>query len=63
MKPEFIDYGHLLNFLKDESLRQVALGKMKKLTNEEIAVQIECPIRSVERRLRILQRKWENMTQ
>jgi ECF sigma factor len=61
MRAEFIDFGHLLNFLNDESLRQVALCKMKKLTTEESAVQLGWPRRLVARKLRILQQKWENI--
>jgi hypothetical protein len=61
MNPDFIDYGHLLNFLKDDSLRQVALYKLKKLTNDEIAAQLGCTSRSVERKLCVIRNKWETM--
>jgi len=49
----------LLDDLKDEELRQIALLKMEGFTNEEIADQLNCALSTVERRLRLIRKRWE----
>jgi RNA polymerase sigma factor (sigma-70 family) len=48
----------LLDCLDDE-LRFVALQKLEGRTNEEIAAQLGCVTRSVERRLRLIRKTWK----
>jgi len=50
----------LLAELGNEELRQIALRKMEGYTNEEIAAQLDCALSTVERRLRIIRKRWEN---
>ena len=45
--------------LADEELRQIALWKMEGHTNEEIASELGCALATVERRLRLIRRRWE----
>ena len=48
----------LVNLLHDPALRAVALAKLEGYTNQEIAVQQDCALRSVERRLQLIRKKW-----
>jgi RNA polymerase sigma factor (sigma-70 family) len=50
----------LLAKLGDEQLRLLVLRKMEGYTNEEIAVQLGCAPATVERRLRLVRKRWEN---
>src|SRR5262249_12976583 len=49
----------LLDRLGQNELRAVALSKMEGYTNEEIAGQLNCATRTVERKLRLIRRLWE----
>lgn len=49
----------LLDLLGDEELRAIALSKMEGYTTEEIANQLECAPRTVERKLRLIRSLWE----
>jgi RNA polymerase sigma factor (sigma-70 family) len=49
----------LLDLLGDDELRTVALIKMEGYTTEEIAGQLHCAPRTVERKLRLIRRLWE----
>ena len=49
----------LLDFLGDEELRTIALRKMEGYTTEEIAGQLSCAPRTVERKLRMIRSLWE----
>jgi DNA-directed RNA polymerase specialized sigma24 family protein len=49
----------LLEGLADEELRQIALAKMEGYTNEEIASRLGCALSTVERRLRLIRKRWE----
>jgi DNA-directed RNA polymerase specialized sigma24 family protein len=65
--PEFAaqvaeEYRSLLDRLGDEELRAVAVAKMEGYTNEEIARQQGCVVRTVERRLRIIRGLWQEGT-
>lgn len=61
--PEFAalvseECGQLLDQLNDESLRQIALLKLEGFRNEQIAEQIGCTLRTVERKLARIRDKW-----
>jgi DNA-directed RNA polymerase specialized sigma24 family protein len=49
----------LLNLLCDDELRRVALSKMEGYTTEEIAGQLNCAPRTVERKVRLIRSLWE----
>jgi DNA-directed RNA polymerase specialized sigma24 family protein len=49
--------GRLLNRL-DGDLRAIALGKMEGYSNGELASQLNCGLRTIERRLEIIRRIW-----
>jgi DNA-directed RNA polymerase specialized sigma24 family protein len=51
--------GRLLGKLGDDSLRLLALRKMEGYTNEEIAGLLNCSVATVERRLRLIRKEWE----
>jgi DNA-directed RNA polymerase specialized sigma24 family protein len=62
--PEFAaqvaeEYQWLLDRLDDAELRAVAQAKLEGYTNEEIARQQGCVVRTVERRLRTIRSLWE----
>ena len=44
--------------LPDESLRVVALRRMEGHSNAEIAAELDCSLRSVERKLELIRRTW-----
>ena len=48
----------LLNNLRDESLRQVALLKMEGYTNDEIVERLGCARRTVARKLVVIRKAW-----
>lgn len=48
----------LLNKLDDESLRRVAGLRLEGYTTEEIAKQLSCAPRTVQRKLELIRRKW-----
>jgi DNA-directed RNA polymerase specialized sigma24 family protein len=50
--------GRLLAHLDDPDLRSIALWKMEGYTTEEIAAQLGCVPRTVERRLRVIRSLW-----
>jgi DNA-directed RNA polymerase specialized sigma24 family protein len=52
-------YQQLLARLGDAEFIRVASLKMEGYTNEEIARQLDCTTRTVERRLRIIRGLWE----
>jgi DNA-directed RNA polymerase specialized sigma24 family protein len=61
--PEFAalvaeEYERLLARLDDSSLRQVAIWKLEGYSNEEIARQLDCSIRTVERKLWVIRKRW-----
>lgn len=55
--------GSLLDSLNDDALRDVARLKLRGLDTREIAHQLDCSRRTVERRLLIIRRKWEQAIQ
>lgn len=51
--------GLMLGQLEDQELRQIALRKMEGYSNQEIATELECVVRTVERKLARIRQKWE----
>jgi DNA-directed RNA polymerase specialized sigma24 family protein len=49
----------LLDLLGDAELRGVAVARMEGYTNREIAVKMDCAVRTVERRLNLIRLKWQ----
>jgi DNA-directed RNA polymerase specialized sigma24 family protein len=49
----------LLAALEDDTLQQVALAKLEARSNEDIAQQLGTSLRTVERRLSLIRRIWE----
>jgi DNA-directed RNA polymerase specialized sigma24 family protein len=63
--PEFAlqvaeEFRRLLDLLDDEGLRTVALWKMEGYTVEEMAGRLGCVPRTIERKLRVIRRLWED---
>jgi DNA-directed RNA polymerase specialized sigma24 family protein len=61
--PEFAammtdEYRRLFGCLADESLRVVALLKLEGHSNEEIARSLDCGLRTVERKLEVIRKRW-----
>jgi DNA-directed RNA polymerase specialized sigma24 family protein len=61
--PEFAammadEYRRLFGSLADESLRVVALLKLEGHSNEEIARTLDCGLRTVERKLEVIRKRW-----
>lgn len=50
--------GDLLDQLEDETLRQIAIMKMEGYSNEEIATELDCVTRTVERKLARIREIW-----
>ena len=50
----------LLEKLDDSQLRELAVAKMEGYNNQEIARRLECSLRTVERRLRLIRKEWEH---
>jgi DNA-directed RNA polymerase specialized sigma24 family protein len=49
----------LLGRLEDAALQSLALRKMEGYTNSELAVQLGCSLRTVERKLRLIRQIWK----
>ncbi|MBN9118614.1 MAG: RNA polymerase subunit sigma-70 [Planctomycetes bacterium] len=49
----------LLEMLPDADLRSIALWKMERYTNEEIAAKLDCARSTVQRKLNLIQARWE----
>lgn len=49
----------LFRHLSDDSLRDVARGKLEGFTNQEIAEQLDIGLRSVERKLHLIRQIWQ----
>ena len=62
--PEFAamvteEYERLLALLEDPELEEIAIAKMEGFKNAEIARKQGCAVRTVERQLHLIRRKWE----
>lgn len=53
------EFRHLLDKLDDAELRQIALRKLEGSTNDEIAADLNCTVRTVGRRLALIRDLWE----
>ncbi|HLJ94634.1 MAG TPA: ECF-type sigma factor [Gemmataceae bacterium] len=61
--PEFAasvaeEYELLLSRLADPEMEAIAIWKMEGFTNEEIAAKLDCSLRTIERKLRIIRGRW-----
>lgn len=56
------EYRRLLDLLDDQQLREIALLKVEGLSNEQIAEQLGCGLRSVERKLHRIRAVWAEET-
>jgi RNA polymerase sigma factor (sigma-70 family) len=54
------EFRALLERLGDEQLRQIALRKLEGYSNEEIASELGCTVRTVGRRLALIRDLWES---
>jgi DNA-directed RNA polymerase specialized sigma24 family protein len=52
------EYERLLDLLPDADMRNLAQAKMEGFTNEEMAARLDCTVRSIERRLRLIRILW-----
>ena len=62
--PEFLalmadEHERLMTRLAQPTLQQVAIFKMEGYTNDDIADRLGCSVRTVERRLRLIRKKWQ----
>lgn len=55
------EFQSLLDRLKDEQMRDIALGKLEGYTNQEIADHLGCSLRTVERRLDMIRKAWDDL--
>jgi DNA-directed RNA polymerase specialized sigma24 family protein len=53
------EFQLLLSRLADDGLRAIALSKLEGFSNEEIAEQLNCSLRTITRRLTLIRRTWE----
>lgn len=54
------EFEWLMGKLGNDELRKIALLRFEAYSNEEIATQLECSIRTVERRLELIRKTWEH---
>ena len=54
------ELDHLRELLKDEQLERIALLRMQGLTNAEIAKEMDCVERTIDRRLALIRNIWIN---
>jgi DNA-directed RNA polymerase specialized sigma24 family protein len=64
LTPEFAaecaeQFEKLLAALNDKTLQQIAVSKMEGYTNEEVACEFKVSLRSIERKLSLIRRTWE----
>ena len=63
--PEFAaivreEYARLLGVLEEPELQRTAVAKMNGLTNREIARELDCSVRTVERQLHLIRILWQH---
>jgi RNA polymerase sigma factor (sigma-70 family) len=61
--PEFLmqmneQCDRLLGLLPDDTLRDVAIWKLQRYTDTEIAEKLDCVVRTVERKLKLIRSRW-----
>jgi DNA-directed RNA polymerase specialized sigma24 family protein len=52
------EYGRLYGLLTDDTLREIARGKLEGHTNAELATRLNMSLRAVERKLQLIRRLW-----
>ncbi len=52
------EFSRLYGLLADDTLRQIARGKLEGYTNAELATQLKLSLRAVERKLQLIRRQW-----
>jgi DNA-directed RNA polymerase specialized sigma24 family protein len=52
------EFSRLYGLLADDTLRQIARGKLEGYTNAELAAQLQLSLRAVERKLQLIRRQW-----
>jgi DNA-directed RNA polymerase specialized sigma24 family protein len=50
----------LLRLLPDDECRAIAVWKMEGHTNEQVAERVGCAVATVERRLRVIRKRWQD---
>ncbi len=63
--PDFLvaleeEFNRLLNLLRDERLREVAVLRIEGYTNAEIAQRMSISVRAIERKLQLIRTKWQS---
>jgi RNA polymerase sigma factor (sigma-70 family) len=53
------EFDELLEMLGDSTLRSIAISKMEGYTSAEIAEKLNCTVRTIERKLRLIRQAWE----
>ena len=53
------EFQYRLEMLSDPPLRQIALRKLEGFSNREIAAELGCAERSVERKLALIRKIWQ----
>jgi DNA-directed RNA polymerase specialized sigma24 family protein len=48
----------LLDSLEDKTLQRIALGKLEGYTNQELAIELNCSLPTIERKLQKIRRQW-----
>jgi DNA-directed RNA polymerase specialized sigma24 family protein len=61
--PEFVttlvdELRYLMSTLRDDGLRQVARLMLEGLTNQEIADRLDCDVRTIERKRKLIRKAW-----
>ncbi|MFM7070657.1 MAG: ECF-type sigma factor [Planctomycetota bacterium] len=54
------NFNRMMDKLDEDSLRRVARLKLEGHSNEEIAAQLDCTVRSVERKLQRIRSRWKD---
>jgi RNA polymerase sigma factor (sigma-70 family) len=54
------EHQRLLQLLDEDELRSIAVWKMERYTNQEIAERLDCSLAKVERRLGVIRKRWES---
>ena len=52
------EFSRLYGLLTDDTLRQIARGKLEGYTNAELAARLSLSLRAVERKLQLIRRQW-----
>ena len=57
------EFSRLYGLLADDTLRQIARGKLEGYTNAELAAQLNLSLRAVERKLQLIRHQWSQERQ